>query len=127
MRDRMKQHLGFALALCLGVGVLSSAPFAQQAVKAAASPGVPSAADQAFMAEMTQMHQAMDNAPMSGNADQDFVTMMIPHHQGAIAMARTELQYGHDPMLRRMARDIIASQQKEVGEMQAWQARHQGK
>jgi len=56
----------------------------------------------------------------SGNADADFVAMMIPHHQGAVDMARIELKYGKDPMLRKMAEDIIESQEKELGEMKSW-------
>lgn len=81
-------------------------------------------ADQAMMQSMQSMHQGMMSKPLTGDADQDFVIMMIPHHQGAIDMARVELQYGKDPVLRRMARGIIAAQQKEIREMEQWQARH---
>jgi uncharacterized protein (DUF305 family) len=81
-------------------------------------------ADQAMMQSMQKMQQDMTGKPLTGNADQDFVAMMIPHHQGAIDMARVELQYGKDPMLRRMARGIITAQDKEIREMQQWQSRH---
>ena len=81
-------------------------------------------AAQAMMQSMQKMQQNMMSAPLTGNADLDFVAMMIPHHQGAIDMARTELQYGKDPTLRRMARNIIAAQEKEIREMQTWQAKH---
>jgi uncharacterized protein (DUF305 family) len=80
--------------------------------------------DKAFAADMTAMDQGMAGAKMTGNADQDFVAMMIPHHQGAIAMAQTELQYGTDPALRQMATDIIGFQTTEINEMKAWQAEH---
>ena len=70
------------------------------------------------------MQQDMATTPMTGNADRDFVSMMVPHHQGAIDMARIELQYGKDPVLRRMATDIVAAQQKEIAEMRHWQAKH---
>jgi uncharacterized protein (DUF305 family) len=81
-------------------------------------------ADQAMMQSMQKMQQDMMGKPLSGNTDQDFVSMMIPHHQGANDMARVELQLGKDPLLRRMARGIIAAQEKEIHEMQQWQSRH---
>jgi uncharacterized protein (DUF305 family) len=85
-------------------------------------PGGP--ADRAIMQSMQKMQQDMMAKPLTGNPDQDFVAMMIPHHQGAIDMARAELQYGKDPMLRHMARGIITAQQKEIREMQQWQSKH---
>jgi glutaredoxin len=81
------------------------------------------AADAALMAGMAKMSQDM-NAPMSGDADADFVTMMRPHHQGAIDMARAELQFGKDPELRALADAIVKAQEKEIAEMTAWQARN---
>jgi uncharacterized protein (DUF305 family) len=53
-------------------------------------------------------------APPSGDADRDFVAMMIPHHQGAIDMAMAELKYGHNEQLRRIAQEIIVDQQQEI-------------
>ncbi len=83
-----------------------------------------SPADRAMMSGMETMNQAMKAAPMTGDADHDFVAMMIPHHQGAIEMARVELQSGKDPAMRRLARGIVAAQEKEIEEMKGWQARH---
>lgn len=50
--------------------------------------------------------------------------MMMPHHQAAIDMAKVQLQYGKDPEIKKMSRDIIKAQQKEIAEMKAWQAKH---
>lgn len=50
----------------------------------------------------------------SGDVDQDFVAMMVPHHQGAIDMAQAELRYGKNEQLRRLAQEIIVTQQQEI-------------
>ena len=50
----------------------------------------------------------------SGDADRDFATMMIPHHQGAVEMAEAELRFGRDPVLRRLAQGIIVEQRQEI-------------
>jgi uncharacterized protein (DUF305 family) len=61
---------------------------------------------------------------MSGDPDKDFVAMMIPHHQGAIDMAKVELQYGKDSKLRAMAEAIVKAQEEEIAEMKAWRQAH---
>jgi len=69
---------------------------------------------------MSRMDSDMRSAPMNGNSDHDFVTMMMPHHQGAIDMAKAELLYGKDPVIRRLAEEIIVDQQSEIQVMQLW-------
>ena len=59
----------------------------------------------------------MHDVSVDGNADADFARMMIPHHQGAIEMAKVELQFGVDPVLRRLAQEIIVTQQSEIDVM----------
>jgi hypothetical protein len=53
----------------------------------------------------------------SGDVDHDFVAMMVPHHQGAVDMAKAELKYGHNEQLRQLARKIVANQEQEIMEM----------
>jgi uncharacterized protein (DUF305 family) len=77
----------------------------------------------AYKDAMAKMMVGMD-APYVDNADQDFVTHMIPHHQGAIDMAEIELKYGHDPRLKQLAGRIISAQQREIAMMQAWLEKH---
>ena len=83
-----------------------------------------SASQAEMMQKMEVMNRVMTGAPMTGNPDQDFVSMMTPHHQGAIDMARIYLRDGKDPEIRRMAEGIIKAQEQEIGEFRAWQAKH---
>lgn len=74
--------------------------------------------DVALDQAMTSMSAAMTRVQPTGNPDADFATMMIPHHKGAIEMALVELQYGTDPRLRRLAQEIIVTQNSEIELMQ---------
>ena len=67
---------------------------------------------------MHVMNDGMTRAPITGNPDHDFATMMLPHHQGAIDMAKAELLYGTNPVLRRLAQEIIVTQGQEIQLMQ---------
>ena len=75
---------------------------------------------QAMNASMERMGRQMASAPMNGNVDHDFAAMMIPHHQGAIDMAKAELLYGKDPVMRRLAQEILVDQQSEIDAMRLW-------
>lgn len=78
------------------------------------------AAERPFLAEndvaMTKMMDGMAVKP-TGDVDRDFVAMMVPHHQGAIDMAVAVLRYGHNEQLRRLAQEIIVTQQQEIAAM----------
>jgi Domain of unknown function (DUF305) len=65
---------------------------------------------------MTRMMTGMEIKP-SGDVDQDFAAMMIPHHKGAMEMAQAELRHGHNEQLRRIAQEIIVTQQQEIAAM----------
>lgn len=82
-----------------------------------------SQADADFSRVMAKMTSDMD-VKTTGKPDEDFVRMMLPHHQGAVDMAKVELKYGTDPTLRKMAEDIVSSQEKEITEMKGWQAKN---
>ena len=73
----------------------------------------------AMMAAMDQMHASMNGANVTGNANADFVALMVPHHQAAVDMARTYLEAGTDPRLRALAAKIIADQEREIAQMRA--------
>lgn len=78
----------------------------------------------AFAAANEKMMRDMHGIPMSGDADRDFVTMMIPHHQGAIDMAEIVLKYGKDPQVKALAEAIVKAQDKEIADMKDWLAKH---
>ncbi len=120
-----------ALGLAAALGVLAVADAALPAAQPAEAPSLAeyltaicSAAfrssppqEAPFLSEnvgaMTRMMAGMEIKP-SGDVDVDFAAMMIPHHQGAIDMARAELRYGHNEQLRRIAQEIIVGQQQEI-------------
>lgn len=73
----------------------------------------------AFAKANAAMHQSM-NIEFSGNADVDFAKSMIAHHKGAIGMAKVELEFGKDAEMKALAETIIAAQQPEIDQMDAW-------
>jgi uncharacterized protein (DUF305 family) len=78
-----------------------------------------------LLASMENMHRAVMSIKPSGNNDIDFVRLMLPHHQAAVDMAETELKYGKDPQMSRLAQEIITDQQSEIELMQLWLKQHQ--
>jgi uncharacterized protein (DUF305 family) len=71
-------------------------------------------------ATMDRMHASMSSVTPSGDNDVDFVKLMLPHHQAAVEMAKTQLLHGKDSQIRRLAQEIITDQQSEIELMQLW-------
>lgn len=79
-------------------------------------------ASKEFKASMDKMHNDM-MMTYSGDPDVDFIKGMMPHHQGAIEMAKIELKYGKDPEAKKLAEDIIKAQETEIAFMKGWLAK----
>ncbi len=77
----------------------------------------------AYMEANDRMHKGMA-IPYTGNADVDFIAGMIPHHQGAVAMAKIVLEHGSDPEVRKLAEGVIAAQEAEIAWMTEWLAKN---
>lgn len=119
----------------LAAGVVLLAAFGAQAQQAApkmdhgahaapaASAANTSPSTKAYLQSDEKMMKGM-SVPYTGDADKDFVSHMIAHHQGAVDMAQVLLKHGKDPELRKMAQDIIKAQESEIAFMKQWQAKN---
>ena len=98
-------------------------PMPMPSVATPVEPGT-TPAEGSMMAAMDKMSRDMAAVPMTGDTDREFAAMMIPHHQGAIEMARNELAHGKDPAMMKLAREVVAAQEKEIVGMKAWLGQH---
>ena len=121
----------FAGAALMASAQLQPAAFAQSPAKPmagnmAAMPAA-KAGGMDMMAMMKEMNDKMAAMPMTGKPDVDFAMMMRVHHQGAIDMADAELRDGKEPAMKKMAREIISAQKKEIAQIDKFLATHGNK
>jgi uncharacterized protein (DUF305 family) len=116
-----------AAALLAGIAVVSLPALAEETTghEGHTMTGDMGPASMAFMEANDRMHSGMAIA-FTGDADVDFVRGMIPHHQGAVDMARIVLEHGTDPEVRKLAEGVIAAQEAEIRWMQDWLAKNGG-
>jgi uncharacterized protein (DUF305 family) len=113
------------LAACLALALPAWAEEAKTGHEGHMMTGDMGPASMAFMAANTAMHESMA-IEYTGNADVDFIRGMIPHHQGAVDMAKILLQHGTDPEVRKFAEGVIAAQEAEIKWMTDWLAANGG-
>ena len=108
---------------------LATAAQAQTAKPMASSASMPMGGMQSGTGGSADMKQSMmsgmdsmQKMPMSGDTDKDFAMMMKIHHQGAVDMAQMELAHGKSPVMKAMAKNIIAAQKKEIAQFDRWLA-----
>jgi uncharacterized protein (DUF305 family) len=108
--------------LALLAALLATPALAQHAGHPAPAAAGEPASTREFRAANERMHRDMA-IRYTGNADRDFAAAMIPHHQGAIDMARIQLRHGTSPEMRKLAEEIIAAQEAELATLRAFLAR----
>lgn len=127
--NHMKKPFAGTVMLAVGMAVGSVVTIAlhqpetaraEQAMNMPMQMDAKSAGDREMNAAMDGMSKKMASMKMSGIQDRDFMMMMTPHHQSAVDMAKIELRLGTHPELKAMARDIIKSQDQEIGQMRTW-------
>ncbi|MBU1306038.1 MAG: DUF305 domain-containing protein [Alphaproteobacteria bacterium] len=117
-------RLALAFALAVGLCLPALADDATAPAHAGhAMAGMAGPATAAYEAANLQMHTDMA-IDYTGDADVDFIKGMIPHHQGAVAMARIVLEHGSDPEVKALAENVIKAQEAEIAWMQDWLAKH---
>ncbi len=116
----MKKTIALAGLMLLGIAGIAGAQQGHHGHHGAAAPSATETpSTKAFRAVNDKMHANMD-LKFSGDTDADFLRGMIPHHQGAIDMAKVVLEHGKDARVRKLAEEIIRAQETEIAQMQKW-------
>lgn len=120
--------IGGALAISAGLAIAQSQLNTDTTMQGHDMPGhsMPASdnpSTQAYIEANNRMHADM-TVDFTGDADIDFMRGMIPHHQGAIDMAKVVLEHGNDPEIRQLAEEVIAAQEAEIQTMRDWLARN---
>jgi uncharacterized protein (DUF305 family) len=113
-----------ALAILLGGGMAHAENMKMEGMDHTAKMDHPAMMEGVYGTAMKTMHEGMMAVKPTGDADVDFVTGMIPHHQGAVDMAKIVLEKGTDPEIKKLAEGIVKSQESEIKMMQDWLAAH---
>jgi uncharacterized protein (DUF305 family) len=100
-------------------GLMNEGHEGHDMTQSTALPANANEASKAYATAMDKMHKDMA-ITYSNDADRDFLAGMIPHHQGAVDMARIVLEHGKDPNVRKLAQAVITAQEAEIKQMQAW-------
>ena len=132
MKAITKTIAAAALAAALAGGAYAQSSHGGHGSSSAAMPGIdsemmaemqPKPTDTASTREYKEAHRKMMkdmHKPFTGDPDVDFRVHMIPHHQGAVDMAKIALKHAKDPETKKMAEDVIKEKDREVAEMRAW-------
>jgi len=113
VRNLVTHACAFVAGVAITMAFASLPTNVKSELLSASRPALANEFDGALRTVMVQMDAGMCITP-SGDADRDFARTMIPHHQGAIEMARLELLYGRDARLRRLAQGIVVEQSQEI-------------
>jgi uncharacterized protein (DUF305 family) len=125
LKRRERSHAGIvtlALAAAIFVTAFLLGPLSVNAQTASGAARHDSASMHSMdmKKSMESMSKEMASMPMTGDPDRDFALMMRIHHQGAIDMSQAELTTGKDPQMRKLAKEIIAAQKKEIALIERW-------